>query len=152
MLIDLCMEDASVLHLAAGSLGQVVVLSPILAEVDQLDETEVERLDLTLIEPELELVTAASVRRGGLSFRDRMCLLFSKTVGATLYTNDRALLNRAQSDGVDARWGLEILLELVALSQLSRSDAVALAKSICRRSRFPADTLITEFERRLQKL
>lgn len=152
MLIDLCMEDASVLHLAAGSLGQVVVLSPILAEVDQLDETEVERLNLTLIEPELELVTAASVRRGGLSFRDRMCLLFSKTVGATLYTNDRALLNTAQSDGVDARWGLEILLELVALSQLSRSDAVALAKSICRRSRFPADTLITEFERRLQKL
>ncbi len=152
VLIDFCLEDLTLLGLAASSLGEVVVLSPVLAEVRQLDDAEVERLELSVVEPEIELVIEASARRGGLSFRDRMCLLFSRNTPGTLYTNDRALFNAAESDGVEVRWGLEILLDLAAASQIDHADAAAIAQRICDRSRFPSDPLIAEFRRRLRHL
>ncbi len=150
VLIDICLEDSSLLGLAASSLGKVIVLSPILEEVHQLDDTEVERLKLTIIEPDIQIVMNAAARRGGLSFRDRICLLYSQTTKATLYTNDRALLNAATTDGIDARWGLEILIELVTVGQLSPPEALSAAQSICERSRFPSDQLMEEFRKRLR--
>lgn len=152
VLIDICLEDTGLLALAAASLGRVVVLSPILEEVHQLNEKEAERLGLSVVEPEMNLVLEASVRRGGLSFRDRICLLYTKDANGTLYTNDRVLLNAATSDGVDARWGLEILLELVTVGRLNCSRASVTARSICDRSRFASDKLIAEFEQRLRRL
>ena len=152
VLIDICLEDPTLLGLAASSLGRVVVLSPILAEVVQLDDAEVERLGLTVVEPETELAIEASARRGGLSFRDRMCLLFSRHTKGALYTNDKALFNAAGAEGVEVRWGLEILLDLVAAGQLGHSDAATIAQRICDRSRFPSDPLIAEFRRRLGRL
>ena len=152
VLIDICLEDPTLLGLATASLGKVIVLSPILGEVDQLDDVEVERLGLLVVEPEIRLVLEASTRRGGLSFRDRICLLYSRDSRGTLYTNDKALLNAAKSDGIDTRWGLEILLELVVVDQLTHSDASAIAKSICDRSRFPSDHLMAAFRQRLCQL
>lgn len=152
VLIDFCLEDSTLLGLAAQHLGHVVVLSPILEEVGQLDNAECERLGLLVVEPEVELVVeASSLRRGGLSFRDRLCLLFAKNHDATLYTNDKALLNAATADEISAQWGLEILFELAAVGQLSASEALGAAQSICGRSRFPTDALLEEFTRRLAR-
>lgn len=152
VLIDFCMEDPTLLGLATAHLGSIIVLSPILVEVNQLDDAEVERLGLAVVEPEIDLAIEASARRGGLSYRDRMCLLFSRDNKATLYTNDKALLRAARSDRIEARWGLEILLDLVAVGQLTPSDATNTAQSICDRSRFPSDALMLEFKRRLRHL
>ena len=152
VLIDFCKEDPTLLGLATAYLGSIIVLSPILVEVDQLDDAEVERLGLVVVEPEIDLVIEASARRGGLSYRDRMCLLFSRDNKAVLYTNDKALLKAARSDGIEARWGLEILLDLVVVGQLTPSDATSTAQSICNRSPFPSDALMAEFKRRLRHL
>lgn len=149
VLIDICLEDPAILGLAASSLGKVVVLSPVLEEVHQLDDAVVNHLGLSAVEPEIELVIEASVRRGGLSFRDRMCLFYARDTQATLYTNDKALLNAARSIAVDSRWGLEILLELVAVGRLTPSAAEKTAKSICDRSRFTSCLVMAEFRRRL---
>ncbi|MDO8586105.1 MAG: hypothetical protein Q7T82_03610 [Armatimonadota bacterium] len=145
VLIDFCLEDSTLLSLAAASLGRVVVLSPVLSEVRQLSDVEADRLALTVVEPSMELVLNASARRGRLSFRDRLCLLFAKASGGTLYTNDKALLNAARSDGLDARWGLEILLELVSAGELVSQEALRIARSIAGRWRFSSDALIEEF-------
>ena len=152
VLIDICLEDSTLLGLATSSLGKIVVLSPVLEEVDQLDDTEIERLGLSIIDPELEVIIEATARRGGLSFRDKICLLYSRDSKGTLYTNDRTLLNAASDYGIDARWGLEILVELVTAGQLTSSDALAAAQGICDRSRFPSDPLISEFRRRLRQV
>lgn len=152
VLIDICLEDPSLLGLAASSLGNIVIISPILQEVRQLDDAAIERLKLHIVEPELDIVMEAAARRGGLSFRDRMCLLYARDSKGTLYTNDRALLKAAISDGIDARWGLVILIELVDAGQLTPTDALATAQSICGRSRFPSEPLISEFRRRLDHL
>ncbi|MHB1462294.1 MAG: hypothetical protein ACYC1M_13500 [Armatimonadota bacterium] len=152
VLIDICLEDPSLLGLAASSLGKIVILSPILQEVNQLDDMSIERFALSVVDPEIQVVIEATTRRGGLSFRDRICLIYARECKGTLYTNDRALLKAAISDGIDARWGLEILIELVEVDQLTSADALAAAQSICDRSRFPSDPLIAEFRRRLDKL
>lgn len=152
VLIDICLEDPCLLGLAASSLGKIVILSPILQEVNQLDNTDIERFSLSIVDPDIQVVLEAAAIRGGLSFRDRMCLLFARDSKGTLYTNDKALLRAAISDGIDARWGLEILIELVEASQLTATDALAAAQSICDRSRFQTDPLVAEFRRRLDEL
>lgn len=150
VLIDFCQEDSTLLALAARSLGRIIILSPVLGEVKLLDETECARLNLSIVEPEMDLVLQASVRRGALSFRDRLCLGYAKTHSCILYTNDKPLLNAAREDGVDARWGLEILLELVSIGELTREGATSAAQGICDRSRFPSDQLMVEFKGRLK--
>jgi len=150
VLIDYCLEDAFLLGLASRALGPIVVLTPILGEVRQLEERTCEQLGLWMVEPETSLAREASVRRGGLSFRDRLCLAFAKAHQAILYSNDRRLLNVARSEGADARWGLELLLELVEAYALTPEDALQAAGNICRRSIYPAEPLIDEFKRRLR--
>ena len=152
VLIDICLEDVSLLGLAASSLGKVVILSPILEEVHQLNEPEVERLGLCVVDPEMEIILNAAPRRGGLSFRDKICLLFAQSHNGTLYTNDRALLNAANVAGINSRWGLEILIELVAVGQLTSSEALISAQRICDRSRFSSDQLMLEFRRRIREV
>ncbi len=121
VLIDFCQEDSTLLMLAGRCLGPIVVLSPILEEVHELDASECARLNLEVVEPEVELLLEAIIPRGGLSLRDRLCLGFARRHSCRLYTNDKPLLNAALADGIDARWGLEILVELVALGELSSS-------------------------------
>ncbi len=88
--------------------------------------------------------------RGGLSFCDRVCLFYAQENKGTLYTNDRALLNAAIADGIDAHWGLQILVDLVEVGMLTSTKALEKAKGICDRSRFPSDRLMAEFCRRLE--
>jgi hypothetical protein len=75
------MEDPTLLSLATAHLGSIIVLSPILVEVNQLHDAKVERLGLAVVEPEIDLIIEASARRGGLSYRDRICLLRVTNVG-----------------------------------------------------------------------
>ena len=150
VLIDFCQEDSTLLALAARHLGRIIVLSPVLKEVRQLDEAECERLGLSIHEPDMELLLEASERRGGLSLRDRLCLAFAKKETCILYTNDKPLLSAASCDGVDARWGLQILIDLVSIDELTRHDALTAAQNICDRSRFHADGLVEEFRHRLK--
>lgn len=150
VLIDICLENPSILGLAGSSLGKVIVLSPIFEEVNQLNDSDIELLNLCKVEPEIETVIEAAQKRGGLSFNDRLCLLFAGNNNGTLYTNDRALLNAALSRGVDVKWGLELLIELTKANQLTNTEALTAAKNICNRSRFPSDQLITEFKRKLK--
>ena len=149
VLIDFCLEDPSLLTLASRALGPIVVLTPILNEVQQLDEPLCEELGLRVWEPDMAQVLEAGVRRGGLSFRDRLCLAVARAEQEILYTNDRRLLNEALSEDVDARWGLEILLELVGVQELTPESALQAAEGIAHRSLYPAGPLLAEFRRRL---
>ena len=149
VLIDFCLEDSALLGLAVQKLGPIVVLTPVLAEVRQLDEVFCGELGLQILEPNMVQVQEATVRRGGLSFRDRLCLAVARAEQGILFSNDKRLLNEAVAGGVDGRWGLEILLELVVEEALTPEAALQSAEGICHRSIYPAEPLLAEFRRRL---
>jgi len=135
VLIDFLEQDAAVLAAASRSIGRIIVPTPLLLEVRQLTETLCGDLGFTLAEPDLSVVRTAAVRGGGLSSTDRLCLLMAKDLGATLYSNDKPLIGAAIACGVDARWGLELLLELVGAG-MEGEAALEAATRICGRSSY----------------
>ena len=130
VLIDYAKAERSILALAARHLGQVEVLSPILAEVEQLDEDECERLGLHVVEPALAQVVAAAERHGPLSFEDHLCLIVAKERGWTCVTNDGALRHALQREQLPVMWGLELMIELVRAGQLEPGDALTVAEAM----------------------
>jgi rRNA-processing protein FCF1 len=130
VLIDYVKAERSILALVARHLGEVRVLSTILAEVDQLDAEECERLGLQVVEPDPAQVVAAAERRGRLSFQDHLCLLVARERGWTCVTNDGALRRALGENRVPTVWGLELMVELVRIGQLDPGEARAVAETI----------------------
>jgi predicted nucleic acid-binding protein len=130
VLIDYCGSDASVLTLASRHVGVIHVPSVLLEEVEGLDESECERLGLVVVEPEGSLLVAAGRRRPGLSYYDHVCLLAAKAAGWTCVTNDGRLRRECRSEEVPVRWGLELMVPLVAAGHLTISAATAVAETI----------------------
>ena len=72
VLIDFCKVDRSILSVVSAHVGQIHVPSPVLAEVDQLEEAEAMALGIEIVEPEIDQLVAAGATRAGLSFEDRL--------------------------------------------------------------------------------
>ncbi|HDP94747.1 MAG TPA: type II toxin-antitoxin system VapC family toxin [Candidatus Aminicenantes bacterium] len=130
VLIDYRESDFSILSLANIYLGKVHILTPILAEVGDLDAGKREESNLTIIEPELEHVFSAAERKGRLSFNDSLCLIVAAAGGYTCATNDKALRGACAETGVPVVWGLEIMAELVRCHAMTAEAAVAVAEKI----------------------
>lgn len=130
VLIDYCAAEPTILTLISRHIGQVHVPKELLEEVRALDESECERLDLRVFEPELEMLAAAGKRRPGLSYYDHLCLLVAKQGGWTCVTNDGKLRRDCRAENVHVLWGLEPMIELVAAGHLSSADAKRVALAI----------------------
>lgn len=130
VLIDYCAADRSVLSLISVHVGHIHVPSVLLEEVDDLDESECERLGLSVMEPPLAMLAAAATRRPGLSYQDHLCLLAAKQEGWICVTNDGRLRRECAAEGVAVLWGLEPMIDLVAVGQLEAAEAKRLAASI----------------------
>jgi rRNA-processing protein FCF1 len=132
VLIDYCAADRSVLTLISEHVGRVQVPTVLLEEVDDLDESECDRLSLQLVEPSLDLLTRAGKRRTGLSYYDHLCLLAAKESGWTCVTNDGRLRRECAVDGVRVLWGLEPMVDLVDGGHMSTAQARDVAERIHR--------------------
>jgi len=130
VLIDYCGADRSILTLISERVGRIHVPSVLLEEVDDLDESDCDRLSLQLVEPSLELLIGAGKRRPGLSFYDHLCLLAAKEAGWTCVTNDGRLRRECGVDGVRVLWGLEPMVDLVAGGHMTAPQANEVAERI----------------------
>jgi predicted nucleic acid-binding protein len=130
VLIDYCAADRSVLTLISEHVGRVQVPTVLLEEVEDLDESECDRLSLQLVEPSLELLTGAGRRRIGLSFYDHLCLLAAKDGGWTCVTNDGRLRRECAAERVPVLWGLEPMIDLVATGHMTSAQAREIAERI----------------------
>jgi len=130
VLIDYCGADRSILTLISDRVGRIHVPSVLLEEVDDLDESECDRLSLLLIEPSLELLTGAGKRRPGLSYYDHLCLLAAKEASWTCVTNDGRLRRECGVEGVGVLWGLEPMVDLVAGGHMTAPQAREVAERI----------------------
>ena len=125
------------LALVAQHLGTVHVPRALLAEVEQLNEGECRRLGFVLVDGSVEQLLEAGQRRGqgGLSFEDQLCLVLARDAGWTCVSNDGPLRRACQRNKVPVRWGLELMLELVARGHLPAETAIEVAESIHRTNR-----------------
>jgi rRNA-processing protein FCF1 len=152
VLIDYRDSNLRALTLVARHLRPVRILRPLLREVDELDEAECVRHRLELWDPSPEQLAAAAAHRRSLSFLDCAVLIVARDEGWIAATNDRALRQECEVEGVPTRWGLELLAELVEAGQLPADAAVGIANEIHDNNPFHITrAILRRFERRLRR-
>jgi hypothetical protein len=131
VLIDYADTDTTVLTLFSRHHGSICVLTPVLdQEVDSLDAADCDRLGITVVQVETELLLEAGKRGGALSLHDWATLLVAGEMGARCITNDKALRRECGNVGISCVWGLEIMVELVRGGNMVGADAIRVAESI----------------------
>jgi rRNA-processing protein FCF1 len=152
VLIDYASTDEAVLALASAHLGEIVVASPVLDEVEALDEADCDRLGLRIIDPTLEQLLEAASQRGRLSFEDHVCLIIARDNGWTCVTSDGRLRAACVEVGIEVLWSLDLLVALVRVEALPGDDAITIASELHRLSpRFITDEILAEFEREMSR-
>ncbi len=129
-LIDLYVGARRALPLISANIGQLHVPTPILSEVEHLDERRCRRLGLSVYQPSVQQLTIASRRIAGLSFADRICLTVACEERWVVVTNDKPLRKQCVEANVLVAWGLELLVDLVGRKVIPKDDAVAMGKAI----------------------
>lgn len=130
VLIDYLDADPTVLALIAEETGPVMIAAAVLAKVDQLDTSICDKLGMRIVNASLDQLREAGQRRPGLAFDDMVCLVLARDNEWCCVTNDRALRAACESCGVEVRWGLEVMLPLVARNALSADEATEVALTI----------------------
>lgn len=151
VLIDFAKADLSVLALVVRHLGPVHVPRDVLDEVHQLDEDACTRLGLAIIDGTLEQLGEAGAMRGGLSFADRMCLILARDSGWICVSNDGRLRRTCGEVGVEVRWGLQLLLDLVAAGGMEADGAIEVAEAIAAVNPWIGAEVIARFKEQLGK-
>lgn len=130
VLIDIADANEAVLALIAQHLARVVIPTPVLAEVDSLDELKCAALGIEVVEPTLDQLREAAALHPALSFADKVCLIVARDIGATCWTNDGPLSEECESRGVPRMRGLRPLLALVEFGALPLAVAVGTVELI----------------------
>lgn len=131
VLIDYFDADPSVFASIRRSVGEIYVVSSVLAEVGQIDEGQAADLGLKIFEPEFAMLSAAAAGEGRLSFQDKLCLMVALAQNMTCVTNDTALRARCTEQKVKILWGLELLLLAVQNGGIPAPDAADIGRTIC---------------------
>ena len=153
MLIDYRDSELAILELVVRHIGRVVVLAPVLDEVRDFTASECEQLGIEVIEGETDQLLRAADEESRISFNDRLCLVVCREEGWTCVTNDRALRRACARYRVKTRFGLALMVELVANGTLTRRRAVDVARQIQASNPFHiTDRILNRFVSALDKL
>ena len=130
VLIDYRESEIKILELVVQHIGRVVVLAPVLDEVQGVTPTQCSQLGIEVVEVETEQLVRATEVESRVSFNDRLCLVACREEDWTCVTNDGALRRLCERHGVATRFGLGLMVDLVAAGALTRRRAMAVARQI----------------------
>jgi hypothetical protein len=130
VLIDYRESELGILALVVEHLARVAVLAPVLGEVRGLTAAQCERLGVEVMEVETEQILQAARVESSVSFNDRLCLVVCREEAWTCVTNDGALRRLCERHSVEAKFGLGLMVDLVAAGVLVRRRAIAVARQI----------------------
>ena len=130
VLIDYRESEIKILELVVQHIGHVVVLAPVLDEVQGVTPAQCAQLGIEVVEVEIEQLVRATEVESRVSFNDRLCLVACREEGWTCVTNDGALRRLCERHGVATRFGLGLMVDLVAVGALTRRRAMAVARQI----------------------
>jgi len=142
VLIDIADANEAILALIAQHVAHVIVPTPVLAEVDGLDELKCAALGLEVVEPTLDQLREAAIPHPALSFADKICLIVARDAGATCLTNDGPLGTECEASGVPRMRGLRPLLTLVELGALPLAVAVGTVELISANNFYIAPAIV----------
>lgn len=130
VLIDYRQSDFAVLALVVQHVGRVVVLPPVLDEVHGVTATACAEIGIDIVAVETERLLQAAEIESQVSFNDRLCLVMCREHEWTCVTNDSALRRLCERHCVKTRFGLGLLVDLVAAGALTRERAEDIARRI----------------------
>ena len=130
VLIDYRDSELEILALVVEHVGRVAVLAPVLGEVRGVTAAQCVRLGIEVVEAETERMLQAADVDASVSFNDRLCLVVCREESWTCVTNDGALRRLCERHGVETRFGLGLMVDLVYAGALTRRRAVAVARQI----------------------
>ena len=128
VLIDYRESELAILNLVVQHVGRVAVVPSVLAEVRGITAAQCARLGIEVIEVTTGRLLQAAEVESSVSFNDRLCLVVCREEGWTCVTNDGALRQLCKRHGVETRFGLGLMVDLVAASVLTRRRAVTVAR------------------------
>lgn len=147
VLIDIADANEAVLALIVQHVARVIVPTPVLAEVDTLDELKCAALGLDVVEPSMDQLREAAVQHAALSFADKVCLIVARDTGATCWTNDGPLGDECKSIGVPRIRGLRPILALVERGALPLAAALGTVELISGNNSYITPGIVEEFRR-----
>ena len=127
VLIDYRDSELELLELIGEHAGPVAVLSPVLDEVRGVTRADCERLSISVVEVATSRLLRAGLAHSSVSFNDRLCFVVCDEESWTCVTNDRALRRLCGRHGVQTRYGLELVVDLVASTAITAKRAVSIA-------------------------
>lgn len=147
VLIDIADTNEAVLGLIAQHLARVIIPTPVLAEVDNLDELKCAALGLEVVEPTLDQLREAAIPHPALSFADKICMIVARDAGGTAWTNDGPLGDECETRGVPRLRGLRPLIALVEAGALAIEVAVGTVDVISANNPYITPPIVAEFRR-----
>lgn len=147
VLIDIADANEAVLALIVQYVAPVIVPTPVLAEVDTLDELKCAALGLEVVEPTLVQLREAALPHPALSFADKVCLTMARDGGATCWTNDGPLGDECDGNGVSRMRGLRPILALVERGLLPLATAIGTVELIGTNNAYITPAIVEEFRR-----
>jgi rRNA-processing protein FCF1 len=147
VLIDIADANEAVLGLIARHLARVIIPTPVLAEVDGLDELKCAALGLEVVEPTLDQLREAATPHPALSFADKVCMIVARDGGGIAWTNDGPLGDECNAHGVPRMRGLRSLIELIAAGALAIDVAVGTVDLISANNPYITPPIVAEFRR-----
>jgi predicted nucleic acid-binding protein len=149
-LIDYLECDRTIIKLICRYVGQIYLATPVLNEINEIDEDGCIEIGIKLLGPELEQVMSAAARKGPLSFQDNLCLILAKEHGLTCVTNDKALRRACELQGVPLIWGIEMICILVESGGLPVKHAQNIILTIQRNNpKYITDSIVKSAFKRL---
>ena len=130
VLIDYRDSELEILALVVEHVGRVAVLAPVLGEVRGVTAAQCVRLGIEVVEAETERMLQAADVESSVSFNDRLCLVVCREESWTCVTNDGALRRLCERHGVETKFGLGLMVDLVAAGSLTQRHAMAIARQI----------------------
>ena len=128
VLIDYRESDISVLQDVGERIARVAVLSHTLDEVHDVTKEDCAALGIEVIEVETPMLLAAAEGEAQVSFNDRLCFLVCRERRWTCVTNDRALRRLCHRHHVKVRYGLSLMVDLVACGAIDRRRTESIAR------------------------
>ncbi len=129
VLIDYRESELAILALVGQHVGRVAVLPSVLDEDHDITVKDCAELGIKVVEVETERMLQAAETESQVSFNERLLVVCSEE-GWTCITNDDALRRLCESHDVETRFGLGLMVDLVAAGVLERERAEAVARRI----------------------
>ena len=128
VLIDYRESELAILNLVVQHMGRVAVVPSVLEEVRGVTAVQCAHLGVEVIEVSTDRMLQAAKVESSVSFNDRLCLVVCREEGWTCVTNDGALRRLCKRHDVETRFGLGLMVDLVAAGVLTRRRAATVAR------------------------